>query len=87
MEETTVFGMYEGVEVSGISGTDIDAVQEVVQHFEQEIIAQRADNENNYGLLFYCCGYNGRAQQEYAEYYRETYGVRVFWLCLIQTII
>lgn len=73
-----VYGVYEGLEVPGITGTSVEDVQEVVQEFEQEIIAQREDQENNYGLLFYRCGYNGRAQQEQAEYYRETYGVSVF---------
>lgn len=35
------------------------------------------DNENNYGIGFYACGYDGRAQQEFAQAWRDN-GVRVF---------
>lgn len=75
---TAIYGVFQGEEVSGISGTSVEDVQAVVQEFEQEIIAQREDQANNYGLLFYRCRYNGSSQQEEREYYRETYGVEVF---------
>lgn len=77
-KDETVVGMYQGKKVVSIHGTNVESVQEVVEHFEEAILRQREDHDNNYGLLFYCCGYNGRAQQEVAEYYRETYGVYVF---------
>lgn len=39
---------------------------------------QIADTENNYGLAFYACGYDGEAQQRFCQYYQDEYGVRVF---------
>lgn len=35
------------------------------------------DDENNYGIGFYACGYDGRAQQEFAQAWADN-GVRVF---------
>lgn len=35
------------------------------------------DNENNYGIGFYACGFNGTAQQEFAQDWADN-GVRVF---------
>ena len=35
------------------------------------------DNDNNYGIGFYACGYDGRAQQEFAQSWLDN-GVRVF---------
>ena len=34
------------------------------------------DNENNYGIVFYACGYDGRAQQEFVQGWADN-GVRV----------
>ena len=38
---------------------------------------QQEDEENNYGLAFYACGYNGQAQQDFIESWAEE-GVSVF---------
>lgn len=38
---------------------------------------QEEDEENNYGLAFYACGYNGQAQQEFISSWEEE-GVAVF---------
>lgn len=38
---------------------------------------QLADKENNYGLAFYACGYDGKAQQEFISSWAEK-GVSVF---------
>lgn len=38
---------------------------------------QQADDENNYGLAFYACGYNGKAQQDFIKSWEEI-GVWVF---------
>lgn len=35
------------------------------------------DDDNNYGIGFYACGYDGRAQQEFAQAWADN-GVRVF---------
>ena len=35
------------------------------------------NDENNYGIGFYACGYDGRAQQEFAQSWADS-GVRVF---------
>lgn len=35
------------------------------------------DDENNYGISVYACGYDGRAQQEFAQAWADN-GVRVF---------
>jgi len=34
------------------------------------------DDKNNYGLAFYACGYNGKAQKEFISYWAER-GVKV----------
>ena len=41
------------------------------------IADQQADEENNYGLAFYACGYDGKAQQEFISSWAEE-GVSVF---------
>ena len=50
----------------------------VAEDFKEEIKMQQEDSENNYGLLFYRHGHNGKAQTETREYYRREYGVDVF---------
>ena len=35
------------------------------------------DNENNYGIGFYACGFNGTAQQSFTQDWADS-GVRVF---------
>ena len=43
-----------------------------------DLIADKLeDEENNYGLAFYACGYNGQAQQEFISSWEEE-GVAVF---------
>lgn len=72
-----VHGVFEGQEVVSIYGLDAESVQAVVEEFEEDIIRQRADIDNNYGLLFYRCGYSGPEQQATQQYYWEEYGVRI----------
>ena len=43
-----------------------------------DIILQRFDDESNYGLSFYACGYNGAAQTDFENYYLDEYGIEVF---------
>ena len=42
--------------------------------------AARADVEDgeNYGLSFYACGYDGQAQQEFIQSFKEKYGAYIF---------
>ena len=36
------------------------------------------DDDNNYGITFYECGYNGKAQDEFVQGWADN-GVRVVW--------
>ena len=42
-----------------------------------ELLKEYHNSENNYGIGFYACGYNGTAQQEFAQAWADN-GVRVF---------
>ena len=48
-----------------ISSTNKQALECYVNWYIDEIYEQATDNENNYGLLFYACGYDGDKQTEY----------------------
>lgn len=61
-----------------ISGKDPRNVIFVAEDMFGAVMAQVEDEENNYGLLFYRCGYDGRCQQETMEWYKREYGVDVF---------
>ena len=43
----------------------------------RELLSEYHNSENNYGIGFYACGYNGTAQQEFAQAWADN-GVRVF---------
>lgn len=73
-----MFARFNGMEVIGIRGYDEKNLEIVAEDFKEEIQMQQEDIENNYGLLFYRCGYNGKAQTETREFYLEEYGVDVF---------
>ena len=78
-EETTwMYAHLNGEKVISITGYDEKALQIVAEDFKEEIQRQQEDIENNYGLLFYRCGYDGKAQTETREFYRAEYGVDVF---------
>lgn len=49
----------------------------VVLDWSIEIHEQATDIDNNYGLLFYACGYNGQRQTE-VEQNCERRGVKIF---------
>lgn len=57
--ETTIFGE-DKAKVKATAKDLIDLVQE-----------QIADSENNYGLAFYACGYDGEAQQRFAQQFTD----------------
>ena len=43
-----------------------------------DVILRRFDDESNYGLSFYACGYNGAAQTDFERHYLDEYGIEVF---------
>ncbi|CDG57931.1 hypothetical protein [Streptococcus thermophilus] len=57
-------------------GKDLDEVKKFVKIFEYEIVEKRY-SEENYGLGFYICGYNGDAQNRLCDKWAER-GVHVF---------
>lgn len=56
---------------------DLKGVKEFVAEYKDLLEIQREDTDNNYGLAFYECGYNGKAQQEFIESWAEI-GVCIF---------
>jgi gp17 len=42
-----------------------------------DILIQKLESEENYGLAFYACGYNGQAQTAWAEEWNKE-GISVF---------
>ena len=56
---------------------DKEAIQLFLYHNKYSLERYFNDNENNYGIGFYACGYDGRAQQEFAQSWADS-GVRVF---------
>ena len=43
----------------------------------KELLSEYHNSDNNYGIGFYACGYDGRAQQEFAQSWADS-GVRIF---------
>ena len=56
---------------------DKEAIQLFLDNNKYALERYFNDNENNYGIGFYACGYNGTAQQEFAQAWADN-GVRVF---------
>ena len=50
---------------------------EVFLKNNKELLESYFNDEDNYGIGFYACGYNGTAQQEFAKDWADN-GVRVF---------
>ena len=50
---------------------------EVFLKNNKELLESYFNDEDNYGIGFYACGYNGNAQQEFAQAWADN-GVRVF---------
>lgn len=59
-----------------VRGENLEEVQKFVQIFEDEIVEKR-HSEENLGLAFYICGYNGDAQNRLRDKWAER-GVHVF---------
>ncbi|MCE2320848.1 hypothetical protein GPX65_08880 [Streptococcus thermophilus] len=57
-------------------GEDLDEVKEFVDIYKNEIVEKRY-SEENYGLGFYICGYDGDAQNRLCDKWAER-GVHVF---------
>ena len=58
------------------SSYDRDALKLFLDN-NSELLKEYHNSENNYGIGFYACGYDGRAQQEFAQSWADS-GVRVF---------
>ena len=58
------------------SSYDYDALKLFLEN-NSELLKEYHNSEDNYGIGFYACGYNGTAQQEFAQAWAEN-GVRVF---------
>ena len=58
------------------SSYDRDALQLFLDN-NRELLDSYFNDENNYGIGFYACGYNGQDQQEFAQDWADE-GVRVF---------
>ena len=56
---------------------DKEAIQLFLDNNKYALERYFNDNENNYGIGFYACGFNGTAQQEFAQAWADS-GVRVF---------
>lgn len=58
-------------------GENLEAVKAFVEACGDIIADKLEDTEHNYGLAFYACGYDGKAQQEFISSWAEE-GVSVF---------
>ena len=59
------------------SSYDYNALKLFLENNKELLDSYFNDDENNYGIGFYACGYDGRAQQEFAQALADN-GVRVF---------
>lgn len=59
------------------SSYDRDALKLFLDSDKELLESYFNDNENNYGIAFYACGFNGTAQQEFVQDWADE-GVRVF---------
>ena len=58
------------------SSYDYDALKLFLEN-NRELLSEYHNSDNNYGIGFYACGYDGRAQQEFAQDWADS-GVMVF---------
>ena len=69
---------YDNLAGTGFQWHPVTDEGEVLFYPCGDLIAdQQADEKNNYGLAFYACGYDGKAQQEFISSWAEE-GVSVF---------
>ena len=58
------------------SSYDYNALKLFLEN-NRELLERYFDDEDRYGIAFYACGYNGKAQDEFVEGWAEV-GVKVF---------
>ena len=58
------------------SSYDYNALKLFLEN-NRELLDSYFNSDDNYGIGFYACGYDGRAQQEFAQAWADN-GVRVF---------
>ena len=59
------------------SSYDRDALKLFLENNRELLKEYHNDDDNNYGIGFYACGYNGTAQNEFAQAWADS-GVMVF---------
>ena len=57
--------------------SDYDMMKLFLKNNRETLESYFNENENNYGISFYECGYNGTAQDEFVQGWADN-GVRVF---------
>lgn len=60
-----------------LSSENLKQLKEAVKFFDKSIVSQDCDDKNNYGLLFYHCGYDGKMQSDLSVDFAKK-GVYVF---------
>ena len=60
-----------------LSSENLEALKEAIVFFDKALVSQDCDDKNNYGLLFYRCGFDGRMQSELTADFAKK-GVHVF---------
>ena len=58
------------------SSYDRDALKLFLEN-NRELLKEYHNSDNNYGIGFLACGYNGKAQDEFAQAWADN-GIRVF---------
>ena len=66
-----------GKKIISITAEEPTHLREVAVELE-ELIRRQMLSEDNYGISFFACGYDGQAQQDFQQYYQDTFQVRVF---------
>ena len=83
MTNTKIYTINEKMEVVeattvGCNPTSTDKnILELFLKNNKRIMERYFDDEDRYGIAFYACGYNGKAQDEFVEGWKEV-GVKVF---------
>lgn len=83
--KNTVLGEGWGVVITDKNGEEFSPFYpfgsfEGVREFTRsnlDLLLDKMSSDDNYGLAFYACGYNGDAQQKWCDYWRDR-GVSVF---------
>lgn len=64
-------------EPTGVYSVDKDILEKCLPEIAGLVAEQAEDEESNYGLAFYACGYDGERQQKFLDFY-EDLGIELF---------